>query len=208
MTSENPADEIDTSVLIRIKSPKASTVKKLHVATGEVVAKGQLLYELQTWEEEKLFSEIRRHAEETKAKLAEVEGPRVAQKLEHLRDIVSHRVVAKKKSAEIRDLTKLQIEAGAATILDLIPKRQDVIARSFQLLQAVVERDMVKRNVDDSVVVLNHVLSAIEKEAEYVQRQIDRLSIKAPAHGKINCFVNELEPVELGHILCSIDVGN
>ncbi|MGO6875410.1 hypothetical protein ACCS85_26755 [Rhizobium ruizarguesonis] len=208
MTSENPTDEIDASILIRIKSPKATTVKKTHVETGDIVVKGQLLYELQTWEEEKLLSEIRRHTEETTAKLAEVQGSRVANKLDHLREIVSHRRIARSKSVEIRDLTIALFEAGDASLLDVIPKRQDVIARSFQLLQAVVERDMVERNVDDSLIVLNHVLSAIEKEAAYVQRQIDRLSITAPAHGKINSFVNELEPVELGHVLCSIEVGD
>ncbi|MBY5708074.1 hypothetical protein [Rhizobium leguminosarum] len=201
---QNENNEDDAAVLIRIKSPKASVIKKSYVESGDRVLAGQPLFDLHTWEEQKILSEIERHYTETKIKLQEVQGKRVAQKLVNLTNIIAYRRAARAKSVEIRNLVVASYEDGAATLLEVIPRRQDAIARSFQLLQAIIERDLARRNVKDSLIVLKQVLAAIEREKTYVERHVDRLSIRAPVDGRIESFVNSSDPVKLGHILCEI----
>lgn len=194
----------DSTFTLKIKSPKATVVKALHVIEGEKVTPGQPLIDLHDWEEQLILSQIEQHATENLSKIAEVDGPRIAEKIFNLKKAEYARKFALSCAVQIYKAEVKRYEAGIISIIDIIHPRQDIASRSFQLLQTSLELELIGQNSKDSLSVLKKISDLIDVERAYVQRQIRRLSIKAPQSGRIQLHVEGGTPVKLGHVLCEI----
>ncbi|MBP2563319.1 biotin carboxyl carrier protein [Neorhizobium galegae] len=186
------------------KSPKATRIAVVHANSGTRVSKGDLLLELHDWEEQKIMSQIKRGFAENAIKETEIQGPRVQEKIAALAQIANQRQVALQAS---QDVYAAQVDGhnnGQGSIIDVVRARQDMALRSYQVLQAAVELEIVSRNVSDSLTIFSSVSSILTKEESYVSQARDRLKIKAPSSGVFDCYVLKGTPVRLGHLLGEI----
>jgi biotin carboxyl carrier protein len=192
-------------MLLAIKSPKPTKVKRIYTPLKAPVSTGDLLIELYDYEEAKLLSEIDRAIAENDAKRSEVHGPFVADKMTALQAVVAARKVALEASHVVYQEAQDECLVGEITIVELAKARQDVALRSYQLLQSAIEQEIYNRNTADAISVYDQVATLLQKEREYVETASARLRITAPKSGLFSCYVTEGTPVRLGHVLGEID---
>jgi len=188
-----------------IKSPKATQIKTLFVATGAMVQKGDPLIELHDFEELKLVAQVDRGILETQAKLLEASGPRIADKVGKLHTIANSKLETLKHSQNLYQLRQDLYAGGRSTILDVIKARVDVGLKTYQCLQSAVEVEIYQANLTDSLGALQTIELLLTSEKDYVQASIARLTIKAPRTGVFTTSVSKGTPVRLGHVLGQIE---
>jgi biotin carboxyl carrier protein len=190
---------------LAIKSPKATKVHLLHVESGMSVQAGDVLLDLYDLEERKVLSTIDRSIEENASKLSELSGARVQQKLEWLNRITLLKNDAVLAAQVAYESTRLGLEVGVRTSLDVSIARQALALRTYQVLQSAVEAEIYSRNTQDAASVLAMMDKLLRAEKEYVERAVARLSIKAPCPGRFLCYVATGTPVRVGHLLGEIE---
>lgn len=187
-----------------IKSPKATQIKSVGTDFEAGVSKGDFLFELYDYEEQKILSQIDRAIKENSAKKLEAQGPFVQQKLASLLQISDHRGTSLQASQLAYEGVQQEYQAGQRTLLDVTKARQDMAFRSYTALQSGIEAEVYRRNADDSIRVFDHVDLILRAEREYVERSRSRLRILAPESGYFKRFVSADTPVRLGHLLGEI----
>jgi hypothetical protein len=187
-----------------IKSPKATKVKSVGTPLEAKVQKGDLLFELFDYEEQKVLSHINFAIEENSEKKLEAQGPFVQSKIQTLASVVDYRQDAIRASQAAYGELVERYRVGQTTSVDVIKARQDVALRTYMLLQSGIEAELYSRNAEDSLKVFDNVDIILKKEKEYVERITSRLRILAPARGTFKRYVQVDTPVRLGHLLGEI----
>lgn len=188
-----------------IKSPKATKIKTCPKGLTLRVSKGDLLFELYDYEEQKILSEIDRAIKENALKKAEASGAFVQSKISKLKQICDLRSTALSASQIAYVGLSEQYKVGAVTIIDVTKGRQDISIRSHQVLMSAVEAEVYSRNQADSLAVFDIIDALLRKEYEYVERSASRLRILAPEAGRFERYVDVGTPVRLGHILGKVN---
>lgn len=170
-----------------------------------MVDAGAALIELFDFEERKILSTIQRAIEENNARLGEISGERVKQKIAHLTEISDQRLKALIPTQNNYEDLKLRANIGEITRYASIKASHFVAMRTYQKLQASVELEVYKRNIADSIGVLTVINDLLQKEKEYVNSIRDRLIVKAPKYGRFTAFVAFGDPVPIGYPLGEIE---
>jgi len=192
-------------MLLKLKSPKATKVKAFHARYGASVRAGDVVFELYDYEEQKILSEIDRAIDENKAKILELNGPAVSDKLNGLKEIAEKRkIVIDAAELNVRGVEE-EVAVGQRTLLDVLDARQKSLTAGYQCLQAGIEYEIYRRNTVDALSVYMIVREVLARERTYVEKCASRLSIRAPQSGILRSFVVAGTPVRLGHVLAEIE---
>jgi hypothetical protein len=188
-----------------IKSPKSTKIKVCGTEFKYKVKKGDILFELYDYEEQRILSEITKSIEENNIKRVEASGNFVSSKISKLREISDLRGSALSASQVAYVSLCEQYRVGQVTMFEVIRGRQDISIRSHQILQSVVEAEIYSRNQSDSLAVFDIIECLLRNEYEYVERSASRLRIVAPEAGRFERYVDVGTPVRLGHLLGQIN---
>lgn len=188
-----------------IKSPKATKIESIAVEDGTIVAAGQPLINLFAYEEEAVLSQLKRSKEENLSRLDEVMGKRVQDRRQYMEAALYAREKSRKIAeaalvATIEFFKVVEVSRG-----DVAKAENDLVLRTFQVLQSGIELEVYSRNCFDAAEIHKAVDVLIAEDIAYVERSTSRLRIKAPASGTFRCYVSEGTPVRIGHLLGEIN---
>lgn len=190
-----------TFMKLYIKSPKLGKIKNVHTHDQQLVDRGQLLLSLGDEQERAAISKIEKAIQDNIANYSYVSGKFVLDKVEALKFIATIRLDSINQANLIYESVLEEHQVGQATAIDVIRAKREIPHCIYKALQSAIEAEIFERNTRDTLVVYEKERNLLEKELEYVENYISRLSIRAPRSGEFRRFVSEGAPVRAGHLL-------
>jgi len=188
-----------------IKCPHSSTVTSVSVADSTQVKRGDVLAILDSSVEQDRLARLTAHETKLKGHLAALADNEEVQRREQvLQDILAVQTDREGKLLAVLQDEFQQYSLGHSDLIKVYQREDDWAQAKYDLEVATLKRQQYPKDLDHTRRYLALMVDLVAGQKQFVQANIDRMTVKAPIDGKLSLSVAVHTPVRRGYVVGEI----